>query len=185
MLIMDTGAKQHAQALDLAARNRQQHDMEVAAQMERDSITVAPDGQVDVTNPQAQMGRAMSSDLFIKKLKKLNPQLHFEVAINDHNLMGVYGPGENEYGTTTKAFICGMTHGWTPEFSIRLVETRQVPDGRGGYQEVRMLRKEVRGWRTVLARLIRAGRIGLSAAEKEFEINRGRDSQNWQIAVKK
>ena len=59
----------------------------------------------------------------------------------------------------------------------------QGPERQATWEEHMEFVGEVRGWRTILARLIRAGIIGQAAAEKEFEVYKGRDSKNWQTLV--
>jgi hypothetical protein len=157
-------------------------------------ITTAPDAGRDTMNPEAQFGRKMHSSSIIRKLKKMNGSLMFEVSKSDPTRMGVYAFNgvSNMLDPNPKyrgyAMVCGMESGESPEFSIRKAKKSKqlITDADGnvtGSDYVYEFVGEVRGWRTVLARLIRFGIIDLSAAEKEFKINQGPDSKNWKMTV--
>jgi hypothetical protein len=137
--------------------------------------TIQDDGGVVVTNSLAQAGRAMTSLEVINKLLAMNHNLHFEPSILAPDIMGIYLVQPD-----TKRFICGMERGWMPEFSIRHTKDEMVPNGEGGMKKVATFAKETRGWRTVLARLLRERLITMPQIDKHFNPSGGRDSQNWQ-----
>lgn len=144
----------------------------VKAKEASDAITIAPDAGRDVTDI-AQAGRWLSPRKIKKALKQLNAKLTFEVAHADPSKTGTYLiDGESNLGTLYHGmkFICGMESGYSPEFSIRIAK-----DG--------SMEKEIRGWRTVLASLIRQRLIDKYEAENLFKVNFGRDSENWQKYV--
>ena len=133
-----------------------------------DAVTVAEDAGRDVTDIK-QAGRWLSPLKMKKALSQLNPKLRFEVASSDPSKTGIYLlDGISNLGTLHHGlkFICGMESGYSPEFSIR-TEKNGVMSG------------EVRGWRTVLAMLIRQRLIQKYEAENLFKVNFGRESENW------
>jgi hypothetical protein len=69
-----------------------------------------------------------------------------------------------------------------PEFSIMEAEVKLVPDPNaiGGHRPQTTMAKEVRGWRTVLAMLLKKRIITAHDVEKHFQISLGRDSARWQ-----
>jgi hypothetical protein len=108
----------------------------------------------------------------------MNYHLIFEQSKNHPNIGAVYvadptanldDPDERCRG---RRHIVGME--WTgisPEFTTRKVER----DIWGNPQ----MKGQIRGWRTVLSRLIHEKLIGVSEAERVFSISRGRASQRW------
>ena len=161
-----------------------EEQLERQAQLAQDAADkrdacLLPDGDIPTTDAEAQFGRGMSSFKVIEKLKRLNGLLHFEVSKADPTKIGIYG---------MTGFIMGMEREESPEFSIRKFKkvkqlVPQGPEREAVWEEHLEFVGEVRGWRTVLARLIRAGLIGQAAAEVEFEVYKGRDSKNWQNLV--
>lgn len=145
--------------------------------------SVEDDGGLDVTSLEKQMGRHMHSRDVIRRLNVLNPNLIFEVSRANPSQMGIYIPfKDSATGHMTKKFICGMMAGQTPEFSVRHYEWKEMPDPTviGHNRRVKEFTHETRGWRTVVMRLVKDGYINFVAAEKAFNIKRGRDSRNWQ-----
>lgn len=154
----------------------------------RDAIAAAEksvedDGSIDVTSLERQMGRPMLSADIIKRLNVLNSNLIFERGSAFPDKYGIYIPFyDAAIGRTTKKFICGMQAGQTPEFSVRHYKFVDMPDPTiiGQTRKVKEFTIETRGWRTVVMRLVKDGYINFTAAEKAFDIARGRDSCNWQ-----
>lgn len=158
-------------ALDPLSRTLQDYRAEqqaktrqmVAEAEQKQSALVAPDGDRPTHLMEAQLGRPMTSGEIIKRLKRLNPNLLFERSIADPSIMGIYVAEKNEYG---RRHLFGFEFGYSPEYSVR------TTDAEGRF-------REVRGWRTVLARLIRTRMISKEAAENAFGIPT-LDSKNWQ-----
>jgi hypothetical protein len=147
-------------------------------QAERDAQTVDPDGDAAVTDVLAQVGRPLASADVQRRLLKLNPNLIFEKSRACPEKTGIYiaAPSDN-WHREGRRFICGMESAYMPEFSVR--HARQE-DGLNGSLHL-VMDGETRGWRTVLARLIRERLITLEQAEREFAVGRGRCSRNWQM----
>jgi hypothetical protein len=126
----------------------------------------------------AQLGRPLTRQVLIERLSKMNPNLVFEQSKNYPHIGAVYvldptanldDPDERCRG---RRHIVGME--WTgisPEFTTRKVEL----DEWGNPQ----MKGQIRGWRTILARLIHERLITVPDAERVFSISRGRASQRW------
>ncbi len=172
------------EALRLGRHELEQEDI---AQQKRDAFTVMPDAAgMDITNTEARMGRPMSSWMLQQRLSKIGA-FYFEHAKNDSTKMGIYIPISNVndpslYYKGNLMFVCGMESGIMPEFSIMEAEVKLVPDATaiGGYRPQATMAKEVRGWRTVLAMLLKKRIISAHDVEKHFQISLGRDSSRWQ-----
>lgn len=136
------------------------------------------DGDTDTNLLAAQLGRPLTSQQLEQRLRKCNPDLMIERSIADATKSGVYCVRDGE-----KRFICGMEAGYMPEFSVRHVTTEEIPDPdiEGHWIKRKKFTGETRGWRTVLARLLRAGHLQPGEIERWFEISKGRSSQRWQI----
>ena len=136
------------------------------------------DGDFLTTDASAQLGRPLTRKVLIERLSKMNPNLVFEQSRNYPEIGAVYvldptanltDPDERCRG---RRFIVGMEWtGLSPEFTTRKIE----PDRWGNPQ----MKGQIRGWRTVLSRLIHERLIGIAAAERVFSIARGRASQRW------
>lgn len=141
----------------------------ISGQKAKDAETIAPDAGFDTTSAEAQLGRPLLSSEVQKRLRKLNPSLSFERAVADPSKIGIYVlDGVSNPGTiwAGRRFVLGMEAGMNPEFSVRRTDGTKIT-------------KEIRGWRTVLVRLIRERLIGRGAAEVMFNIAGGRESENW------
>jgi hypothetical protein len=136
------------------------------------------DGETDTSVLEAQIGRPLTSLQLEQRLKKCNSSLYFERAIADPTKTGIYQIREGQ-----KFFLLGMEAGYMPEFSVRHVETEKVPDTEidGATVERRKFVSETRGWRTVLARLLRNGLVTVGQIEQYFQVSSGRSSQTWQL----
>ena len=136
------------------------------------------DGDYLTTDSSAQLGRPLPRSVIIARLSKLNPNLIFEQTRNFPHMGAVYvlDPTANLEDLDQKCrgrrHIVGMEWtGLSPEFTTRKIEYDQwgKPQMKG----------QVRGWRTILARLIKERLITVPDAERVFSIARGRDSQRW------
>lgn len=137
------------------------------------------DGDISTANSLAQLGRPMSSADVITRLKRMNNNLHFERAIADPKLMGIYLIRSEE---PKKRFVCGMEAGYMPEFSVQHTKQKRVPDpdNPGRWLSVPEISGETRGWRTVLARLLRNRLITMPQIDRYFNPSYGRSSERWQ-----
>lgn len=97
-----------------------------------------------------RLGHVMHSNEFIGRLKKILPNLVVWPGLrgNDLSLYRVYGEQVD--------FICWCAQRYLPEFSI--VE----------FNKDRQPINEIRGWRTVLIRVIKFGLLSEQQVEKEF-----------------
>jgi hypothetical protein len=148
-----------------------------------DLATTAPDGSIDTTNGQAQLGFPLTSGQLRRRLSRCNPNLIFELSKSDSTKYGIY-ICQNVYDPIAmqseykKVFLLGMESGVSPEFSVRHHEEKVVPKEDGeGWEKIKVFVKETRGWRTVLARLLRIGVINEPQIRKNFDFSR--DSANW------
>lgn len=162
---------------DTTVRTRHIDRLNLQQQYERDFITTAPDGDRTVTSLEAQLGKPMTSQQVIERLKRINSRLHFEISLADPTKMGIYLVGPS------KQFICGMERGFMPEFSVRHSEEIEMPspDLDGTKKKVKRITRETRGWRTVLLRLMKARIITISDVYAHFALSR--DSKNWKEQV--
>lgn len=153
-------------------------------ELESHAVTVADDGGIPTTSMETQLGHPLSSAQIKARLLVCNPNLLFQVSNGDPTKIGIYIPSQERDPATRgwqygQHFLCGMERGYSPEFSVRHVERKRIPDPNniGNWKEVETFKQETRGWRTVLARLIRARVISPTAAEKHFDLSR--PSANW------
>lgn len=170
-------------SIDLANAGRDRNDALVEDKIQKDKATVAPDGAVPTTSQEAQLARVLATSEVKARLLHCNPNFHFEVSRSDPDKTGIYIL-ENKDGASSKRFICGMETHYQPEFSIREDTVQRVPDPRnpGEWLNVPVITVEkFRGWRTVLARLLRERLITESQIEQYFKVSQGRSSANWQL----
>lgn len=126
---------------------------------------VAPDGHRPTSEYEAQKGIELTCEQICLRLRKCaNYPLWFEVANADKTKMGIYHLDPSAEGG--RRFICGFERGKSPEFSVREV------DDEGNFK------REIRGWRTVLSKLIRKGFISKAKSDALFGPPT-RDSHNW------
>jgi len=169
------------------ATQRQQSDA-VRQQINADKASVPATGVV-TTHPEAdigQVGCAMHSTELISKLHKLNPNLHFEVARADANLMGVYRlhPQAIRPDGEHREFITRMQRGIMPEHHMFIprFEDRPDPNQTGQMHSTPTVDDMIWGWRTVLARLIRVQAITQTQVDRYFGVPAG-NNPRWQVAV--
>jgi hypothetical protein len=163
----------------LLEADREKHRKAAAeAQSKQHEAVAGTDAGFLTTDAAAQLGRPLTRSVLIERLSKMNPNLVFEQSKNYPHIGAIYvldptanldDPDERCRG---RRHIVGME--WTgisPEFTTRKVEL----DEWGNPQ----MKGQIRGWRTVLVRLIHEKLIGAAAAERVFSISRGRASQRW------
>lgn len=136
------------------------------------------DGDYLTTDATAQLGRPLTRRVLIERLSKLNPNLVFEQSRANPAIGAVYfrdgvsNMEDLDNACRGRRHIVGMEWiGISPEFT-----TRKIEDDQFGKPQ---MKGQVRGWRTVLARLIKERLIAVTDAERVFSIARGRDSQRW------
>ena len=187
MLVADEQLQNRHIRAGRVERTKARTDAAVRENRQKADATSAPDGQHDVTNLLAQMGKPLHSKEVITRLKKMNSNLHFEVSNADNTKTGIYlitqirdNPWES--WKTGKRFICGMGNGFMPERSVRHTETEEFPKEypEVGLDRVQVMKSETRGWRTVLAKLLRERIITKGGINRYFPAM-GQDSRNWQM----
>ena len=162
----------------------------LAEDIESNQITVAPDNGVDITNAIAQMGRPMTAETVMAKLRLCNSHLRFERANNFPDLIGIYLLDEHGRHTINGAkvtHIMGMEARTMPEFTVIHETTKDIPDPdnpNGPWKEVKTYAGQTRGWRTILVRLLHAKLINRGDVEKHFGWTPSRDSERWYSQTK-
>jgi len=193
MLVLDTQGQQAFAAGEKRESEQERRMRLLAHDIDSNSVTVGQDNGTDVTNLIAQIGRPMTSQQVIGKLKKCNERLHFVPAPAFPDKIGIYllRPGFMHGGSleTNYIHICGMSHPILPEFSVRHSIKVKKPSkdifsssksgGTPDWVEVPTIVDETRGWRTVLVRLLHAGLINRLDVETHFGWTPSRDSENW------
>lgn len=156
----------------------------LAEEIESNQITVAPDNGVDITNALAQMGRPMTAETVIAKLKRCNNSLRFERSKNFPDLIGIYildKDGRHTIDGEHVRHMMGMEARTMPEFTVIHETTKDIPDpdNPGQWKEVKTYAGQTRGWRTLLVRLLHAKLINRLDVEKHFGWIPSRDSERW------
>src|ERR1035437_1159505 len=160
------------------ADREKHHNAAESALAKQRAAVAGRDGDFLTTDSTAQLGRPLTRQQLVSRLAKLNPNLIFEQSRNFPHIGAVYviDPTANltdlDERCRGRRHIVGMEWtGLSPEFTTRKVEYDQwgKPQMKG----------QVRGWRTVLARLIKERLISIPDAERVFSIARGRESQRW------
>src|SRR4029077_6774048 len=178
-----------------AAYERSQRAL--AKHLESNQVTIEPDAGRDVTNAEAQMGKALSALSVIGKLKKCNSRLVF-VKHPIYDQYGIYLRDSKAEilqfkGGHHQSFrgihICGMESGINPEFTIIYKKKIKVPDKDlinnptptrdVQWKEIETYADQKRGWRTVLIRLLHAGLISEFDVTRHFGWAPSKDSQKW------
>lgn len=193
MLIKTDTNQEPIQAEDRFRRSRLESQKTQSAHESRETATVAAAGDgMDVTNPAERMGRAMSAWAIQEKLQKIRPFLVFERSNADSTKTGIYIRSPHYSPDLYKGhlmFVCGMESGerpdgryMVPEFSIKVPEYKSIPDPHapGGHRQIPTMKCEIRGWRSVLAVLLKSGIVSAYDIEHHFQVSLGRDSEHWQ-----
>jgi hypothetical protein len=165
----------------------EQKDRLRADLQQRESF-VAPDGDIDIRKAFAQRGRALPSSEIMRRLRKINPALVYEVAVHFPEIGAIYAI-ENRPDPITnlapwKRHICGMPHGEVWEFHRPLVVEEEIPDADGlGTRTTVQLESQIPGWRMILLRLVQEKLITLADCETHFQVSQGRSSERWHGAI--
>jgi len=178
-----------------AAYERSQRAL--AQHLKSNQVTLEADAGRDITDAQAQMGKALPASAVIGRLKKCNSRLVF-VKHPLYELYGIYlkdskAPKLEFKGGHHQPFrgthICGMESGINPEFTIIYKKKIKVPDKdlinnpeptrEVKWKEIETYADQKRGWRTVLIRLLHAGLINQADVQKHFGWAPSKDSKKW------
>jgi hypothetical protein len=213
-LVLDTEDRARHRVNDSMQRSLEARKRALKEELDSNSITVAPDDGVNVANLLAQMGNPLASEEVQRRLKKCNSALHFIRSPQFPELTGVYlildeWEHDGSSGFRKKLrHLFGMESGIMPEFTVRHVTKKKVPNpellGQGGHferggkfvttdtpkrevdwVEVETYAGETRGWRTVLVRLLHMGLIGRADVEQYFGWTPSRPSAYWHNATEK
>ena len=180
---------EQVKAVDEILENRHKSREHQKQDRERNDRLLTPDGGVDVTNREAQMGRRISRADFVRRLQKLNPNLRYQqskfypkqggiyiVCSRRDNVLGIVEFGE--------WFVCGIPHEVIGEFSVRLTKPTIVPHlVDPTWDSMEQVEGMERGWRAVLYKLLMDGILTHTQIDNEFQISKGRSSKQWQTAV--
>jgi hypothetical protein len=173
--------KQHATRASQDAQ-REKHDTIAQDIDDKRLQAIAPDGDRPTTDMQAQMGHLMRGEEVRKKLRKLNANFHFEVSKADPTRVGIYlRDGVSNMDTSSHKglkFLMGMEKDVCPEFSVRFTREETYWDAEEDREAKReTFAGEMRGWRTVISRLLRRGLFMHADMLREFpDTDR---SRNW------
>jgi len=133
---------------------------------EKEAAALADDGTIETTDWEQVVGIPLYGHQIIKRLKKLNSNLWFEVSHAAPDQMGIYLLKNDFKGGQVKEFLCGMQTDLSPEFSLRIKNEDGTAKG------------IISGWRRLLMRLIRKNIITESGAYAMFGPP-SRASENW------
>jgi hypothetical protein len=177
--------KEHAAKASKDAQ-REKHDT-IAADIDAKRLqAIAPDDDRPTTDMQAQMGHIMRGEEVRKKLHKLNCNFHFELSRADPTRMGIYfRDGVSNMDTPSHKglmFLMGMEKDLCPEFSVRFTKEEKFWDTEKDCEATReIFAGEMRGWRTVISRLLRKGLFMHADMLREFpDTDR---SRNWRQLI--
>lgn len=182
--VFDSSTQESHARMQVVERTRQISSEALAHNIETGSIQIAPDGRFDVMDNEAQIGIQFKTEDFCKKLRQINTRFFFEVSRNYPDKMGAYmmlpDPYKPWQTAEEKRFIVGFENGWMPEFTLREWKWQEYPDTDNpvGTMKVREFKDQKRGWRTVLALLLKGGYIKAIDIKNHFP-RLWRESQYW------
>ena len=186
MLTLDTEQIERQRRQARALQNEERMRLLLRSQIRDKEVTVAPDGDIVTTDLAQQLGTPLSSAQVIERLKKMNSNLTFEVALANEALMGVYimenapDPVTGLWGPR-KRYVTGMMRAFMPERTVRHVKKTRVPDPDVPlhWRDVEEYQTETRGWRRVLKDLLRERLITIAQIDQYFPPNL--NSKAWQV----
>jgi hypothetical protein len=177
--VLDSAKMQSQLERFFADASRDKHHKAAEGALAKQRAAVAGmDGDYLTTDATAQLGRPLTRRVLIERLSKLNSNLIFEQSRNFPDMGAVYfrdgvsNMEDLDMNCRGRRHIVGME--WTgisPEFT-----TRKIEEDIWGKPQ---MKGQVRGWRTILARLIKERLVSIPDAERVFSISRGRESQRW------
>lgn len=192
MLALDTQAQDRWRQKEKreSFQERRQHDL--LHNLKSNTITVEPDGGRDVSDLLAQMGRPLTSQQVIDKLKLCNPRLIFRRSVTFPDRYYDIRITTKEASPTgglvdKETQVCGMEAGIMPEFSVLHKKKIKVANpeffksrkAEVPWLEVDTFADETRGWRTVLVRLLHNKLITEADVQKHFGWAPTRESKKW------
>lgn len=127
--------------------------------------------QDDYRDDRARIGRALPSGEFLAHIQRLIPELYMTDGriVGDVALYRVYPQPQERLNGRDFEYLFYCPTGNIPEYSIYEFDTvRDVP-----------IRERIRGWRTVLLRLIRCGLLTEETCDREFGVAVGPASNVW------
>ncbi len=182
MLVLDTPAQERWRQGVIVERTRQLTRDAFAQKLAGNEIAIRPDNGVSVTNQEAQLGKVLSTGDFVERVRRCNDTLVYQQSKNFPDRGGFYQwiPDPTEPSKQILKMVGAVTHGWIPEFTVRLVKKEQVPDVVSAGNLVTTVTPTglVKGWRTCLAALYRQRLVTRSAIEQHFP-HLNRDSMYW------
>lgn len=188
MLVLDTGAREGWRKAADREKSAASLQETLAHDILSNTITVEDDAGCDTSNLVAQLGRPMTAQDVIRKLKLCNSKLIF-TKHPTYALYGIYIEREQK-----KVHICGMESGIMPEFSVLHKTTKRVanpelfgkekPTREVDWMKVPTFASETRGYRTVLVRLLHQKLITQSQVEQHFGWTPTRQSEKWHQQTK-
>lgn len=110
------------------------------------------DNHEDMKNMVARAGRRMHHSELMRKVLTLEPAIVVEQQINFPDDLGFYIADVGG----VKRYLSSFHKGWSREFSYVLVDHQDLPC------------EEIRGWRTILFRLLGAGVLSWEQVRKTF-----------------
>jgi hypothetical protein len=121
--------------------------------------------QEEMTDCQRRIGQRMHHSELARRVKRLNPAIFYEQSINFPDSLGFYHldpmSGKKTYLSSFDKVSYDIDkaifdQGPMPEFSFMLVDHQNIPE------------QEVRGWRTVLVRLLTLNALSWQQVDEEF-----------------
>lgn len=168
MLIVTDKAK-HAQTEAVIRTREIASD---AAAHETRAATLVENKHKSVANAERQEGKRLPATEFMRRLRKINPNIIMEPHPNRH--LPLHKDKACLYllmPDGSKGFLMTVEGDYMPEWSLMSIKTVRVPDGRveGFWREQKIPGREIkRGWRTVLLRLLHMGLVNITDVEREF-----------------
>lgn len=123
----------------------------------------------DLKNLHKRSGIWIHSSELIYRVQKLNPRIFVEQQINYPDEWGFYA---DVLGKQT--YVSGFSKHWMREFSAIQVDERNLQLG-----------DELRGWRTVLLRLLTLGVLEWRSVLRTFGDSEGVNAYRWKIYTQK
>jgi hypothetical protein len=113
-----------------------------------------------------EAGYWLSWNDLISRISRLNPQILFQKG-GVANAIAVRYPKRDEHGETRQEYITGFYCESLPEYSSVTLDDKGLPH------------REIRGWRSVLVALIRAGALTKQQCDTIFGPATGQRSTLW------
>lgn len=196
MLGVDSLTQQRWQAEQKREKALEARQRELAEFIRSNTVTVEDDAGKNVSDLLSRLGKPLTAEKVIEKLKKCNSRLYFERSRAYPNMYGVYlrNP-EGRVHVTPDGDVVIITHlfgmeaGIMPEFSVLHRTNMKVPNSElignrtptrdVDWKEIETFADETRGWRTVLVRLLHAGLITSADVDRHFGWNPSVESRKW------